>query len=671
MANLGRKSYNASVETQARAQYFQFRLEVEDALTGKLLEGTRTNNGSSGGTFRGSPGIYVNERRMRLIMGIPANDGLLIRPQDEPPTTRVVYDWGRASAEALFRRPELRRTKWEVKRREMELAASQNLLMPNLDVVGRYRFRGFGDSLINSYRNAGKAPDFEFDNAFQSLTSGEFQEWQLGFEFSMPFGFRQAHTAVRNAELQLSRSRAVLREQEHQILHDLSDSISEVDRAYVTMETSYNRLRATKAQLDSVEVEIELGAKEADAPLFALLLQSQRQFTEAQAQFYQTRVEYALSLKNVHFEKGTLLDYSGVRLSEGPWPNKAFIDALGRDCRRGREHRVRPTRRNPPFVSQGAFPQETLMEPGTGAELMVDPFSDDPNAPFEPVPMGTPDAPPVPGRQSSEQNAVPQLNEGAVFAPISKLARKISRIGRKRKLDSAGDADGSHEVVSAPAAEPVRQEVIGQELPLPNTAPPPPWNDAVSTGSRWRAPQDGTQAPANAESRLPWAPVGGLPPRPGRPELDPAPGTTGSTLAWTLPAGPHEMAGPDRRPAPMDPPPQWQLPPSAGGHPGTLATGQPYNGHSSQRQPGATVSVHMSGDGETERASSAGTWAPADEPRDAVAAPQPVSQTPVPFAPSLRLVPQRRVERFVPRDPSASQLRILTKEPPRRLPPVE
>jgi hypothetical protein len=199
MANLGRKSYNASVETQARAQYFQFRLEVENALTGKLLEGTRTNNGSSGGTFRGSPGIYVNERRMRLIMGIPANDGLLIRPQDEPPTARVVYDWGRASAEALFRRPELRRTKWEVKRREMELAASRNLLMPSLDMVGRYRFRGFGDSLINSYRNAGKAPDFEFDNAFQSLTSGEFQEWQLGFEFSMPFGFRQAHTAVRNA----------------------------------------------------------------------------------------------------------------------------------------------------------------------------------------------------------------------------------------------------------------------------------------------------------------------------------------------------------------------------------------------------------------------------------------------------------------------------------------
>ena len=36
-----------------------------------------------------------------------------------------------------------------------------------------------------------------FDNAFQDLTTGDFQEWQAGLQFSMTLGFRQAHAAMR------------------------------------------------------------------------------------------------------------------------------------------------------------------------------------------------------------------------------------------------------------------------------------------------------------------------------------------------------------------------------------------------------------------------------------------------------------------------------------------
>mgnify|MGYP006961823076 CR=1 FL=1 len=31
---------------------------------------------------------------------------------------------------------------------------------------------------------------------------------------------------------------------------------------------------------------------------------------------------------NVHFRKGSLLEYNGVYLAEGPWPAKAYFDAL-------------------------------------------------------------------------------------------------------------------------------------------------------------------------------------------------------------------------------------------------------------------------------------------------------------------------------------------------------
>jgi len=42
------------------------------------------------------------------------------------------------------------------------------------------------------------------------------------------------------------------------------------------------------------------------------VLDAQRRLAEAGSQYFRSRTEYALSLKNVHFEKGTLLDYLGV-----------------------------------------------------------------------------------------------------------------------------------------------------------------------------------------------------------------------------------------------------------------------------------------------------------------------------------------------------------------------
>jgi len=58
-----------------------------------------------------------------------------------------------------------------------------------LNGVGRYRWRGFGDTLFPD-----KDPPLpRFDNAYEDLTSGDFQEWQLGFELNMPIGFRAAH----------------------------------------------------------------------------------------------------------------------------------------------------------------------------------------------------------------------------------------------------------------------------------------------------------------------------------------------------------------------------------------------------------------------------------------------------------------------------------------------
>jgi outer membrane protein TolC len=342
----GRKGGEAGKEAQAREQYYRFQEDAQNALNGKLMDGTRNVNGSSGGTFRGSGGVYVAERRLRLLIGLPISDGRLIRPSDEPLRAKIVYNWECSLNEALTRRSELRRQKWQIKKRESELIANKNFLLPQLNLTGRYRWRGFGNDLLP---NGGTG---EFNNAVSNLLSGDYQEWQTGVELSFPIGFRRAYAAVRHAELQLVRERELLFEQERAVVYDLSNSFAEVERAYLLHETNFNRRNAAADQVDAIQVAVDVG----DLPLDSLL-DAQRRLSDAETAYYRTLVEYQLAVKNVQLEKGTLLDYNEISLNEGPWPDKAYGDAEDREA-----HRSQPTTSpvpwtRGPIVSDGVFPQ--------------------------------------------------------------------------------------------------------------------------------------------------------------------------------------------------------------------------------------------------------------------------------------------------------------------------
>jgi hypothetical protein len=147
-------------------------------------------------------------------------------------------------------------------------------------------------------------------SAYGELGTAEYREWEAGLQFSMPFGFRQGHAAVQNAELHLSRDRALLKEQERQVLHDLSDMVAEVDRAWKQCQTNLNRYLAAKDAVEALEAN-----RAAGLPVnLEQVLDAQRRLSEGQSQYYLVRSEYAVAIKNVHLEKGSLFEYGNVLL---------------------------------------------------------------------------------------------------------------------------------------------------------------------------------------------------------------------------------------------------------------------------------------------------------------------------------------------------------------------
>lgn len=392
-----RRGGEAEKEAQAREQYYRLEEEVQNALAGRPSDNVRTN------TFRGAGGVQTSERRLRRLMGIAPSDGRLIRPAQEPAMARVVFDWSELLVETLNRRVELRRQKWKVKSREMELAASRNFLLPRVDAIGRYRFRGLGEHLLNSERQ-----DSRFENAFQDLTTGDFQEWQMGLEVEMPVGYRQGHAGVRNAELQLHRERAILEEQEKQVVHGLSEAVAEVDRAYLVSQTSYNRRVAARQHLDALSSVYQDADENEKTRLLDLLLDAQRRLADADTTYYRALIEYSLAIKNVHLQKGSLLDYNEVYLSEGPWPGKAYYDSARRD-----ESRRSPRLLNyivswPLPLSRGPYDQRIMP-------------SEDTEVSPSPIPPETLPAVPAPA-SATEANGLPAIGAGvlrnAAFDPM-------------------------------------------------------------------------------------------------------------------------------------------------------------------------------------------------------------------------------------------------------------
>ncbi len=309
-----KQSGSGEKEARAREQYYRFEAQVLEALTGREVDGTRTNNGSSGGTFRGAEGVHVAERRLRLLMNLPINDNRMLRPVHDPILVNIIFDWHQVLGEALQLRPELRKQDLQVKRGHLELIASKNALLPQMDVLTQYRIRGFGHDLWGSNTD-------QFNNAVASMASGQFQEWQFGLEMNLPVGFRRAYNNVRNAQLKLARDQDLLDQKQRRVVHDVSNAYASVIRAFEIANVSMNQRIAAHEQLAILrnleEIESRVNTNE--------MLDAQNRVSQADAAYYDALVRYMIALKNIHFEKGTLLEYNNISFVDRVRPMRPIV----------------------------------------------------------------------------------------------------------------------------------------------------------------------------------------------------------------------------------------------------------------------------------------------------------------------------------------------------------
>jgi hypothetical protein len=138
----------------------------------------------------------------------------------------------------------------------------------------------------------------------------------------MPLGFRRELATVRHHQLQLVRERARLQDEELEASHALVEAVRNIDTNFALTQTNFNRRVAAERQVEAVQAAYDAGTVTLDQ-----LLDAQRRRAEAESAYARALVDYNRSISQLHYRKGSLLEYNGVFLAEGPWPGKAYFDA--------------------------------------------------------------------------------------------------------------------------------------------------------------------------------------------------------------------------------------------------------------------------------------------------------------------------------------------------------
>ena len=256
--------------------------------------------------------VYRRESDLRRALGLPMNDGTVLRPSMEPTKVEFKPDWESCLTNGLTRRVELRRQKWQVKSLQLQLNAARSLVRPQLDVVGNYGVNGFGDKLLSQNGSSG----------YGSMTGDNLDTWTMGVEMSMPIGFRQARSQVKNYELQIAKANALLEAQERSVAHDIAISIQDVSVGWAAAQSNLNRLRAAERRVELLKVEVDSGTAIVD-----VVVRAQSSMAEAERAYYEQLVSYNKAITYLNLATGTLLEVNNIHLAEGSWTGEAYEDA--------------------------------------------------------------------------------------------------------------------------------------------------------------------------------------------------------------------------------------------------------------------------------------------------------------------------------------------------------
>lgn len=429
--------------------------------------------------------VLERERTLRVLLGLPVQDGHRLVPVDSPYTVAYQPHWQASLRDCLMLRPELVQGRQEIQARRFRLDAAKNALMPDLRFQASYGATGLGTRLDGSGTRPSNTGGTITNNALRSLWGDHFNDWNVGLTLNVPLGYRAEHAAVRQARLELAQGFLQLRNNERQAQIVLA---AQYNRVIETGQLIEIRRQARKALADQLDARFRQYAAGDERSTLEFLLDAQRQWALALSQEYQAIVDYNIALAGFEFVRGTLLQRNKVVISEGPLPQCAQVRAAAHEKECTKAHVLREKMR--PVVHPPLEPTDLdrLLPSWPGLQ-----------APTVPALLAGAPAVPLsltgPAPKTNLALKIDDLPEGATTTAPTASAPPLSAAPLSAPATSRLPDSGT--VPAATAANPGRARFDLSEW---QGNPPPA---SVPEAPSWTAPPAGTPAPASGTGRRP------------------------------------------------------------------------------------------------------------------------------------------------------------------------
>jgi outer membrane protein TolC len=250
----------------------------------------------------GRAGVLEAERRLRYVLGLPAEDGTRLVPEDSPGIVPFDTDWHRGWQDATMYRPELRQIHEDLKGAELAIARATDQLKPDLRVYSKYDVNGLGN---------------DFGSSFQNLFQDGRSEWELGVRLQIPIGFREGHAELTRARLQLAQRLALLRDQEEKLVFSLQRSYRDLVQFREEIQTRRSQRAAAERQLQARLQKWNAGGAES----IDLILRAQRNWVDALRDEQAAICNYRVALADYERQKGTILRAHAIVITDGHLPS--------------------------------------------------------------------------------------------------------------------------------------------------------------------------------------------------------------------------------------------------------------------------------------------------------------------------------------------------------------
>lgn len=225
--------------------------------------------------------------------------------------------------DALSHRPELAQSRVDLVNREITKKAAANALLPAVDLVAWYGEGALGGPTNPAVicGNPGANPNFcippgstapnGFSGAFKNLFGYNYPDYAVGFNVNIPIRNRAAQATQVRSELEYRQAQMLLQQLQNQIGIEVRNAQFTVQQNRAQVEAARKAEELAQQSLDAEQKKYALGAS-----TNTLVLQAQRDLTQAQSNTVAALASYEKSRVELDRVTGLTLTHNGIQMAD-------------------------------------------------------------------------------------------------------------------------------------------------------------------------------------------------------------------------------------------------------------------------------------------------------------------------------------------------------------------